>query len=67
MEYERGRSLSLHGAGFALADAVNLVNALQKAGLFQSVELLSSNARSLQGRDVVEFQIECRFPRASAS
>jgi hypothetical protein len=67
VEFERDKVLSLQGTTLALSDAVDFVNALQRAGLFQGVELKSSSMRPFQGRDMVNFEIECRLRAGSGA
>ncbi len=66
LNFERGISAELQGEATTLAEAVASVNALEKSGLFHKVKLISSNARPVNGRDLVEFRVHLSLGEESA-
>ncbi len=61
LDFERGRSVLIQGTCLSLADALRLVETLQRSPIFSSVELRSSEAQRVQNQDVVGFTLSGRL------
>lgn len=59
LSYERHGAVVLQGEALSLADALATVTALEKSALFQKVELRNSDATTINGKDLAQFQIVC--------
>lgn len=56
--YERGRRVQLHGEAPTLNESLGVVAALEKTGVFRSVDLRGSDVEPLQGRERTKFQVD---------
>ena len=52
--------LTLRGTAPSLSATVDLVSRLERSKAFEAVELRSSNVLRINGKDMVEFQVEGR-------
>lgn len=57
--YERRGSVVLRGESGSLAEVLATVSALEKTALFRKVELRSSGAVTINGKEMAQFQIVC--------
>ncbi|MBK8574578.1 MAG: PilN domain-containing protein [Elusimicrobia bacterium] len=57
--YERHGRVVLQGESTSLAEALATVGAVEKTALFQKVELRNSDAVTINGKEMAQFQIVC--------
>lgn len=64
LSLERTRPISLRGEAFTNASVAQAVDAIWKTGLFERVDLDSSNAETIGDELVYNYQIRCYWPAA---